>query len=63
MKQENYVWKLACGFNNTINIEKLELFKTASVEGQTSFRHDIHMENLNDIVNESDMYLYPGVKE
>lgn len=63
MKQENYVWKLACGFNNTINIEKLDLFKTASVEGQTSFRYDISIENFNKIVNETDKYLYPGVKE
>lgn len=64
MKQENYVWKLACGFNNTINIEKLDLFKTASEEGQTSFRHDIVIENFNKTVNNKDnKYLYPGVKE
>ncbi len=63
MKQENYVWKLACGFNNTINIEKLDLFKTASVEGQTSFRYDINIDEFNKVVDEKERYLYPGVKE
>lgn len=64
MKQENYVWKLACGLNDTINIEKLELFKTASEEGQTSFRYDLSIEGLNKKVNEKEeKYLYPGMKE
>lgn len=64
MKQENYVWMLGCGFNNKIVIEKLDLFKTASVEGQTSFRHVIDMENFNTKVNDrKNKYLYPGMKE
>lgn len=63
MKQENYVWKIACGFDDTINIEKLDLFKTASVEGQTSFRLDLKIPNFNQAVNKTDKYLYPGAKE
>lgn len=64
MKQENYVWKLACGFDNVVNIEKLDLFKTASQEGQTSFRYDIIMPEFNKRVDEKEVkYLYPGMKE
>lgn len=64
MKQENYVWKLACGYNDTINIEKLDLFKTASEEGQTSFRKDIVIKDFNQSVNDkATKYLYPGIKE
>lgn len=64
MKQENYVWKLACGLNNTINIERLDLFKTASEEGQTSFRYDLNMVDFNKNINEEEVkYLYPGMKE
>lgn len=64
MKQENYVWKLACGFDNTVNIEKLDLFKTASTEGQTSFRYDIMMPEFNKQVDANEVkYLYPGMKE
>lgn len=62
MKQENHVWKLACGFDNTVNIEKLDLFKTASTEGQTSFRYDIMMPGFNKQVDASiNKYLYPGI--
>lgn len=64
MRQENYAWMLSCGFNDTINIEKLDLFRTASVEGQTSFRHDIHIDGFNQRVRpEENKYLYPGIEE
>lgn len=64
MRQENYAWMLSCGFNNTLNIEKLDLFRTASVEGQTSFRYDIHIDDFNKKVKpEENKYLYPGIEE
>lgn len=63
MKQENYVWRLSCGYNDSIIIEKLELFNTASKNGQTSFRKIINIDNINEKVTEKDKYLYPGAKE
>ena len=64
MKQENYAWKLSCGFNNTIVIEKLDLFNTASQRGQTSFKKEIKLDKINEIITEEeDKYFYPGSKE
>lgn len=64
MKQENYSWKLGCGYNDTLEIEKLELFNTASDKGQVSFKETIKIDNINNkIFEKSDKYLYPGVKK
>ncbi len=63
MKQESYVWMLGCGFDNTINIERLDLFKTASVEGQTSYKETVVIDGFNKKVDDSVKYLYPGIKE
>lgn len=64
MKQENYVWRLSCGYDNNVIIEKLDLFNTASKNGQTSFRKLISIDNMNEKVVEGDnKYLYPGAKE
>ena len=64
MKQENYAWKLSCGFHNTLVIEKLDLFNTASQRGQSSFKKVIELKNLNEsIIEEEDKYFYPGSKE
>lgn len=63
MKQESYAWMVGCGFDNTINIERLDLFKTASVEGQTSYREVIEIDNFNQKVDNKVKYLYPGIKE
>ena len=63
MKQESYVWMLGCGFDNNINIERLDLFKTASVEGQTSYREAVTIDGFNKKVDDKIKYLYPGIKE
>ena len=63
MKQENYVWLLGCDFHNNILIEKLDLFNTASVEGQVSFRKKIEIPNFNMKIDENSKYLYPGEVE
>ena len=63
MKQESYVWMLGCGFNNKINIERLDLFKTASVEGQTSYREVVEIDGFNLKVDDKIKYLYPGIRE
>lgn len=63
MKQESYVWMLGCGFGNKVNIERLDLFKTASVEGQTSYKEVIEIENFNQKVDDEVKYLYPGIRE
>lgn len=63
MKQESYAWMLGCGFENKVNIERLDLFKTASVEGQTSYKETIEIDGFNQTVNDNIKYLYPGIKE
>lgn len=64
MKQENYVWKLSPGFNDTIIIEKLDLFNTASVRGQSSYKKLLHIDGINEKIDEKNSkYLYPGAKE
>lgn len=63
MKQENYVWLLGCDFHNNILIEKLDLFNTASVEGQVSIKKKIEIPNFNIKIDENSQYLYPGEVE
>ncbi len=63
MKEENQVWLLACGYNNTLSIESLDLFKTASVEGQVSYSEKIVLDDFNKKIDEKGKYLYPGAKE
>lgn len=60
MKQENYVWLLACDFNNNVLIEKLDLFNTASLEGQVSYRKKFVIDNFNQKINADEKYLFPG---
>lgn len=60
MKQENYVWLLGCDFNDTILIEKLDLFNTASVEGQVSYTKKITIDGFNKKISNDEKYLYPG---
>jgi len=63
MKEENYVWRLSCGFNNNLIIEKLDLFNTASPQGQSSYKKVIHLDNINELMEDNKKYyLYPGVK-
>jgi hypothetical protein len=54
---------LGCGFNNKINIERLDLFKTASEEGQTSYKEVIEIDGFNQKVDDKIKYLYPGIRE
>ena len=63
MKQENYAWLLGCDFDDNILIEKLDLFNTASVEGQVSIKKRIEIENFNVKMDENNKYLYPGEVE
>ena len=63
MKQENYVWLLGCGFHDNILIEKLDLFNTASIEGQVSIKKRIQIEGFNNKISEEEKYLYPGATE
>lgn len=63
MKEENYVWLLGCDFENTIAIEKLDLFNTASIEGQVSFSKKITIDNFNKKISANEKYLYPGEVE
>ena len=62
MKDENQVWLLGCGYNNTLDIQLLDLFKTASVEGQVSYSEKINLDDFNQKMDENGKYLYPGMK-
>ncbi len=63
MKKENYAWRLSCGFDDTLLVEKLDLFNTASINGQASFRQVIEGFSLNQKINYEEKtknYLVPG---
>lgn len=60
MKEENYVWLLGCDFNDSISIEKLDLFNTASTQGQVSFKNKFTINGFNEKIDENEKYLYPG---
>ena len=63
MTEENSVWMLACGFHDNLVIEKLDLNRTASVEGQTSYRETIKLDGFNKKIREDEKYLFPGANE
>lgn len=63
MKEENYAWRLGCGFNNKIIIEKLDLFNTATPEGQISYKDKFYIDKMNEKIDNNTKYLYPGEKE
>ena len=63
MKQENSVWLLACDYNQSLIVEKLDLFNTASVEGQVSFKKKIEIPHFNETIDENSRFLFPGEVE
>lgn len=64
MKKENVSWRLSCDYNNSIIIEKLNMYNTAGIEGQIDYRKSIKFLNgNNEIANSCDLdskYLIPG---
>lgn len=64
MSMEGVAWRLSCDYNNTLVIEKLNMFDTASVRGQVAEKKIIKLnENLDEVYKSSDlakMYLVPG---
>ncbi|MBQ9313437.1 MAG: hypothetical protein IJ220_00285 [Clostridia bacterium] len=64
MTQEGVSWRLSCNYNNTIIVEKLNMFDTASEKGQVSFRKIISLHGGEDEIYSSKdleaMYLVPG---
>ena len=50
-------------FRQIMRVEKLDLFNTASTEGQVSIRKRINIEGFNKKISEEEDYLYPGAKE
>lgn len=63
MKEEGVSWRLSCNYENSIVIEKLNMYDTASVRGQVTERKIIQLNNLDEIYTSSDlktMYLVPG---
>lgn len=63
---ESDAWRLSCGYNDEIIIEKMNLSKTATREGQIEFNKKIKL-NKNDIVinykNLKKDYLIPGQRK
>ena len=64
MSQEGISWRLSCNYDNSIVIEKLNMFDTASKEGQVAERINIKLKNkIDEIYTATDlktMYLVPG---
>ena len=60
---ENVAWKLNCGYEDTIVIEKLNLCNTATEQGQVTFKKDIKLKPNNNILTTKELnseYLIPG---
>lgn len=63
MKEEGVSWRLSCNYNDSIVIEKLNMYDTASVRGQVAEKKVIQLNKLNEFYTSSDlksMYLVPG---
>ena len=64
MTQEGVAWRLSCDYDNSIVIERLNMFDTASEKGQVSYRTVIKLDaQTNQIYKMSDLkeqYLIPG---
>lgn len=64
MTQEGVAWRLSCDYGNSIVIEKLNMFDTASEKGQVSYRKVIKLNAQTDeLYKMSDLrkkYLIPG---
>ena len=64
MSQEGISWRLSCNYNNSIVIEKLNMFNTASEEGQVAERISIQLQNEEDEIYTANdlktMFLVPG---
>lgn len=60
---ENSAWKLNCGYEDTIVIEKLNLCNTATESGQVIYKKDIKLNEENEKLNPKNLnieYLIPG---
>lgn len=60
---ENVAWKLNCGYEDTIVIEKLNLCNTEAEQGQVIFKKDIKLNQHNGLLTPEDLsnnYIIPG---
>lgn len=60
---ENVAWKLNCGYEDTIVIEKLNLCNTATEQGQVMFKKNIKLKPINNTLTLKELnceYLIPG---
>lgn len=67
MTKEGVAWRLSCDYDNSIVIEKLNMFDTASEKGQIAYRTVIKLdEQSNEVYKMSDLktkYLIPGQRQ
>ena len=52
-----------CSTTAKSSTREANLFNTASVEGQTSFKKKITIDNFNKNISQEEKYLYPGEVE
>ena len=63
MMVENMAWKLNCGYEDTIVIEKLNLCNTATEAGQIVYKKDVKLNETNEKLTPKNLnteYLVPG---
>lgn len=63
MTHENDAWRLSCDYNNRIIVEHLNLFDTASSNGQVDYKTYIqlqHNDGFNDMDSLKNNYFIPG---
>lgn len=67
MTKEGVAWRLSCDYNNSIVIERLNMYDTASENGQVSYKMVISLEAQTDEVYKmsdlKSMYLIPGQRK
>lgn len=63
MTKEGVAWRLSCDYEDKLTIERLNLFDTASEQGQVAYRREIQLGRMDEsltIESLQEQYLIPG---
>ena len=63
MTKEGVAWRLSCDYEYKLTIERLNLFDTASEQGQVAYRREIQLGRMDEsltIESLQEQYLIPG---
>ena len=66
MTQEGVAWRLSCGYRDTLTIEKLNLYNTASINRPVAYSETLQLAPNNEKLTIFDLkrrYLIPGQKD